>query len=99
MFYTGSMFPAKYKSGAFIAFHGSWNRAPEPQAGYNVVFQPLRGGKAAASFEVFADGFAEPHATPQGNHRPTGLAQGLDGSLFVADDAGGRIYKIVYAPK
>ncbi len=101
MFYTGSMFPAKYKSGAFIAFHGSWNRAPEPQAGYNVVFQPLSGGKAGAAFEVFADGFA-PNLTaprPQGNHRPTGLAQGPDGSLFVADDAGGRIYKIVYEGK
>jgi glucose/arabinose dehydrogenase len=101
MFYTGSMFPAKYKSGAFIAFHGSWNRAPEPQAGYNVVFQPLNGEKAGGAFEVFADGFA-PNLTsprPQGNHRPTGLAQGPDGSLFVADDAGGRIYKIVYGRK
>jgi len=96
MFYTGSMFPAKYKNGAFIAFHGSWNRAPEPQAGYNIVFQPLSGEKAAGAFEVFAEGFGP--RTP-GNHRPTGLAQGIDGSLFVADDAGGRIYKIVYGPK
>jgi glucose/arabinose dehydrogenase len=101
MFYTGSLFPAKYKSGAFIAFHGSWNRAPEPPAGYNVVFQPLSGPKAGGAFEVFADGFA-PNLTalrPQGNHRPTGLAQGPDGSLFVADDAGGRIYRIVYERK
>jgi glucose/arabinose dehydrogenase len=101
MFYTGSMFPAKYKRGAFIAFHGSWNRAPEPQAGFNVVFQPLAGEKAGGAFEVFADGFA-PNLTaarPQGNHKPTGLAQGTDGSLFVADDAGGRIYKIVYERK
>ena len=45
-FYTGSALPAKYKNGAFIAFHGSWNRAPEPQAGFNVVFQPLSGEKA-----------------------------------------------------
>jgi glucose/arabinose dehydrogenase len=96
MFYTGSMFPAKYKSGAFIAFHGSWNRAPEPQAGYNVVFQPLSREKAASPFEVFAEGFGP--RTP-GNHRPTGLAQGTDGSLFVADDAGGRIYRIVYERK
>ncbi|HEV8448074.1 MAG TPA: PQQ-dependent sugar dehydrogenase [Gemmatimonadaceae bacterium] len=96
MFYTGSSFPAKYKSGAFIAFHGSWNRAPEPQQGYNVVFQPLNGGKAAGAFEVFAEGFGPRNP---GNHRPTGLAQGTDGSLFVADDAGGRIYKIVYDKK
>ena len=101
MFYTGSMFPARYKRGAFIAFHGSWNRAPEEQQGYNVVFQPLNGEKIAGPFEVFADGFA-PNRTGQrlqGIHRPTGLAQGPDGSLFVADDQGGRIYKIVYAPK
>jgi glucose/arabinose dehydrogenase len=101
MFYTGSMFPAKYKNGAFIAFHGSWNRAPEPQAGFNIVFQPLKGEKAAGPFEVFADGFAPnlSGARPVGNHRPTGLAQGPDGSLFVADDSGGRIYKIVYERK
>jgi glucose/arabinose dehydrogenase len=101
MFYTGSMFPAKYKNGAFIAFHGSWNRAPEDQAGYNVVFQPLSGEKSAGAYEIFADGFAMNRTgqRPQSNHRPTGLAQGSDGSLFVADDAGGRIYKIVYAKK
>ncbi len=101
MFYTGSLFPAKYKSGAFIAFHGSWNRAPEEQQGYNVVFQPLNGEKAAGPFEVFADGFAlnRTGRGGQGNHRPTGLAQGNDGSLFVADDQGGRIYKIVYEQK
>ena len=45
LFYTGSQFPEKYKNGAFIAFHGSWNRAPEPQAGYFVVFQPFKDGK------------------------------------------------------
>ena len=101
MFYTGSMFPAKYKNGAFIAFHGSWNRAPEDQAGYNVVFQPLSGERSAGAYEIFADGFAMNRSglRPQGNHRPTGLAQGADGSLFVADDAGGRIYKIVYGKK
>jgi glucose/arabinose dehydrogenase len=100
MFYTGSMFPAKYKSGAFIAFHGSWNRFPEQQQGFNVVFQPLNGEKPGGAFEVFADGFASnlQNARPQG-HRPTGLAQGTDGSLFVADDQGGRIYKIVYGRK
>ena len=99
MFYTGSMFPAKYKNGAFIAFHGSWNRAPEQQQGDNVVFQPLNGGKAAGAFEVFAEGFSGFNPRASWSHRPTGLAQGIDGSLFVADDAGGRIYKIVYAKK
>ena len=50
--------PAGYQGGAFIAFHGSWNRAPGPQDGYNVVFQPLADGKAAGNYVVFADGFA-----------------------------------------
>src|SRR5439155_4530057 len=95
LFYTGTALPAKYRSGAFIAFHGSWNRAPLPQAGFNVVFQPLRAGKAAGAYEVFADGFAKnlnaPHNPPAvGNHRPTGLAQAPDGALYVADDALGR---------
>lgn len=98
-FYTGSMLPARYKNGAFIAFHGSWNRAPEPQAGFNVVFQPLNGDKAAGAYEVFADGFAPNVGTGRANaasgaHRPTGLAQGPDGALYVTDDVGGRIYRI-----
>ena len=103
-FYTGSMLPAKYKNGAFIAFHGSWNRAPEPQAGFNVVFQPLNGEKAAGPYEVFADGFAPNVGAGRasgasGAHRPTGLAQGPDGALYVTDDTGGRIYKIIYTGK
>src|SRR6185503_3401137 len=63
MFYTGSMFPARYKNGAFIAFHGSWNRAPEKQGGFNVVFQPLTNGKSGGSYEVFADNFSPAIAT------------------------------------
>jgi glucose/arabinose dehydrogenase len=102
-FYTGSMFPARYKNGAFIAFHGSWNRAPEPQAGFNIVFQPLRDGKAVGSYEVFADGFAtnlgSGRGAGAGNRRPSGIAQMPDGSLLIADDAGGRIYRIFYTGK
>ncbi len=58
LIYEGSQFPSAYKDGAFIAFHGSWNRAPSPQGGYNVVFQPMEDGKASKPFVVFADGFA-----------------------------------------
>ncbi len=102
LFYTGSMFPAKYRNGAFIAFHGSWNRAPEPQAGYYVVFQPFKDGKPSGQWEVFADNFsgsAEKTASGRADHRPCGLAQGPDGSLYVSDDSKGTIYRIVYNAK
>jgi len=96
-FYEGSQFPARYQGGAFIAFHGSWNRAPLPQAGYNVVFVPFVSGAAAAEWEVFAEGFVEGGDLPGGaEHRPTGLAVGSDGSLYLSDDAGGTIWRIVY---
>ncbi len=99
MFYTGNQFPAKYKNGAFVAFHGSWNRGPEPQAGYYVVLQPFKDGKPFGDWEVFADGFSgspEKTASGRADHRPCGLAQGPDGSLYITDDVKGAIYKISY---
>ena len=95
--YEGGMLPAAYKDALFVAFHGSWNRAPAPQGGYNVVVQPMRDGKASGPWVTFADGFAgsvkEPGAA---KHRPSGLAVGPDGAIYVADDIGGTIYKITY---
>jgi len=88
-FYTGTSFPAAYRGGVFIAFHGSWNRAPLPQAGYSLVFQPMKNGAPSGDYQVFAEGFRP-------GHRPVGLAVGPDGALFVTDDAGGRIYRITY---
>jgi glucose/arabinose dehydrogenase len=102
LFYSGKNFPAKYQDGAFIAFHGSWNRAPEPQAGYKVVFQPMKDGKPNGAWEIFADGFAGemPNNSPRdAKYRPVGLAIGPDGSLFVADSQKGRIWKISYTAK
>jgi glucose/arabinose dehydrogenase len=99
VFYTGTMFPEKYRHGAFIAFHGSWNRAPEKQKGYFVVFQPFKNGKPDGNWEVFADNFAgsDNISSPgQALHRPCGLAQGPDGALYVSDDAKGTIYRITY---
>ena len=99
LFYTGNQFPEKYKNGAFIAFHGSWNRSPEPQAGYFVVFLPFKDGKPSGKWEVFANGFAGEKvimSPGKAEHRPCGLAQGPDGSLYVSDDSKGAIYKIMY---
>ncbi|MFI5453345.1 PQQ-dependent sugar dehydrogenase [Pedobacter sp. UC225_61] len=102
LFYTGNMFPEKYKNGAFVAFHGSWNRAPEKQAGYFMVFVPFKDGKPAGKWEVFADGFSgvnEVIVPKEAQHRPCGLAQGPDGSLFVTDDVKGTVYRIGYTKK
>jgi len=99
LFYDGDQFPAEYQGGAFVAWHGSWNRAPLPQEGYKVTFTPFDGEAPAGDFEVFADGFAgaDTLANP-GNaaHRPTGLAVGPEGGLYVADDANGTIWRITH---
>ena len=101
LFYTGTALPAKYRDGVFIAFHGSWNRAPEPQAGYRVIFQPMANGQPTGEFETFADGFAglppEQIQPDRAVHRPVGLAQGPDGALYITDDVGGRVYRITAA--
>ena len=95
--YDGDQFPATYRGGAFIAFHGSWNRAPSPQGGYNVVFQPLTDGKASGDYVIFADGFAGAVEEPgQAAHRPSGLAVGPDGALYISDDQRGRIWRVTY---
>ena len=102
LFYTGDMFPEEYKNGAFIAFHGSWNRAPLKQKGFLVAFVPFENGKPSGEWQIFADGFAgleEVSSPSEAEHRPTGLAQGPDGSLYVSDDSGGSLFRIVYNKK
>lgn len=98
-FYEATAFPERYHNGAFIAFHGSWNRAPLEQAGYNVVFVPMENGLPSGDWEVFASGFpaAERLASPgDARYRPTGLAVGPDGSLYISDSRQGRIWRVRY---
>jgi glucose/arabinose dehydrogenase len=97
VFYLGDEFPARYRGGVFIAFHGSWNRAPFAQQGYNVVFQPFENGKPAGAFEVFADGFAGAVKEPgSAAHRRAGVAVGPDGALYISDDQHGTIWRVLY---
>jgi glucose/arabinose dehydrogenase len=99
LFYRGSRFPARYRNGLFIAFHGSTNRSPYPQAGYFVCFVPFRDGRPHGAWEVFADGFAGVDTivnTGDARHRPMGLAEGPDGSLYVSDSRKGKIWRILY---
>ncbi|HUQ65179.1 MAG TPA: PQQ-dependent sugar dehydrogenase [Flavitalea sp.] len=99
IFYTGNQFPEKYRHGAFIAFHGSWNRAPLKQQGYKVVFVPLKDGQLSGEYEVFADGFIgapDIDSPDEAKSRPCGLAQAADGSLYISDSVTGHIWKISY---
>ena len=98
-FATGDGFPQPYRNGAFVAFHGSWNRTPF-QEGYNVVWIPFEGDAPTGEWVVFADGFARGRisSSNQAENRPTGVAAGPDGSLYVSDSRRGRIWKIVVRP-
>lgn len=99
-FYTAEAFPGRYRDGAFVALHGSWNRSPLPQGGFNVVFVPFEQGRPTGAWEVFADGFAGRPAIEEPSeaaHRPTGLAVGPEGALYVSDSVEGRIWKITWA--
>ena len=92
----GSLLPEPYRNGAFVAFHGSWNRTPV-QAGYNVVWIPFGGDEPTGEWSVFADGFAGGQIVQsiQADHRPTGVAVGPDGAVYVSDSLRGKIWKIV----
>lgn len=99
LFYRGSQFPARYRNGAFIAFHGSTNRSPYPQAGYCIAFVPFRNGKPSGAWELFADGFTGRRSVISASeaiYRPMGLAEGPDGSLYVSDTEKGRIWRISF---
>ena len=99
LFYSGDMFPERYKNGAFIAFHGSTNRSPYPQAGYVVGFIAFKDGFPSGELEIFADGFAQVELIKEmkdAKYRPMGLAEGPDGSLYISDSKKGKIWRVVY---
>lgn len=99
LFYTGEHFPERYRGGAFVAFHGSWNRAPLPQQGYKVTFTPFEEGAPAGDYETFADGFAGAEPIPNrgaAEYRPMGLAMGPNGALYISDSQKGRIWRVIY---
>jgi glucose/arabinose dehydrogenase len=97
-FYTGTQFPARYRNGAFVALHGSWNRSVA--SGFRVVFVPMANGKPGP-IEDFLTGFlasAGEDGTPiQQWGRPVGVTVARDGALLVSDDGGNRIWKIAAA--
>lgn len=98
-FYTGRQFPEKYRGGAFVAFHGGFDRAPLPNEGFNVMFVPMGAdGRPSGAPEIFADGFAgsDGPLPETARHRPVGVTEGPDGSLYISDDRGGRIWRVVF---
>jgi glucose/arabinose dehydrogenase len=98
-FYTGKQFPERYRRGLFIAFHGGFDRAPLPNEGFQVDFVPFGSdGLPSAGSELFADGFAGSSGPlpATARHRPVGVTEGPDGSLYISDDRGGRIYRVIY---
>jgi glucose/arabinose dehydrogenase len=102
MFYTGTQFPEKYRNGAFIAFHGSWNRAPYAQEISNVTFQPFEGKNPSGKFEIFASGFAGKDKIMNSNEalsRADGVAQAPDGSLYITESQKGKIWHVFYRGK
>lgn len=92
LYYTGSQFPAEYQNDAFIAMRGSWNR--DPAVGYKVVRLHFEDGEPV-TFEDFLSGFLLDDGVTQFG-RPAGLLVAQDGSLLVADDTGGVIYRVSY---
>jgi glucose/arabinose dehydrogenase len=99
MFYTGTQFPEHYRNGMFIAFHGSWNRAPLDQAPSNVTFQAFKGNDPDGKFEIFAGGFAGKEKVTNNNDalaRADGVAQAPDGSLYITESQKGKVWRVFY---
>jgi glucose/arabinose dehydrogenase len=99
IFHSGTNFPEIYREGAFVVFHGSWNRMPFDQEGFKVVFVPMRDGLPSGEWTAFAEGFtgAESIKSPADTaYRPAGLAEGPDGALYITEDKHGRIWRVTH---
>ena len=94
-FYDGQLLPQRYRSGAFIGEHGSWNRSPK--AGYKVVFVPFADGRPAGPPEDAMGGFLDGDGNARG--RPVGVAVDKAGALLVADDVGNVVWRLAPAGK
>lgn len=98
-FFDHPALPAKYRGGAFIVMHGSWNRAPAPMQGYNILYQPFANGKPSGAHEVFADGFAgkTPLMSPtDAVSRANGIAIGPKGELYITESVKGKTWRVTY---
>lgn len=93
-FYEGALLPEDYRGGAFIGLHGSWNR--EPRAGYKVIFVPFTNGRPSGPPKDVLTGFVDGEGNAQG--RPVGVAVDRTGALLVADDVGGRVWRVTPGP-
>jgi glucose/arabinose dehydrogenase len=89
-FYTANSFPEKYRGGAFVGEHGSWNR--KQLNGYKVVFIPFKDGKPSGKAEDFVTGFV--NSSDQARGRPVGVAIDKTGALLIADDAGNTVWRV-----
>lgn len=100
MFYHGNQFPERYNNGVFVAFHGSTDRPPYPQAGFIVCFAPFDDeGISTGTWEVFADGFTGVDRvwnTSDAVYRPMGLSTGPDGSIYIGESNNGKIWRVMY---
>jgi glucose/arabinose dehydrogenase len=94
-FYTGKQFPQSYRGGAFVAEHGSWNRAT--RSGYQIAFVAFKNGKPSADPVPFMTGLVPDPSGPDVYGRPVGVTVAPDGSLLVSDDGAGKIYRISVA--
>lgn len=90
-FYDGVLFPKRYRGGAFIGQHGSWNR--RPPSGYKVIFVPFANGRPSGKPEDILTGFLDDEGDAYG--RPAGVAIDKSGALLVADDVGNTVWRVV----